>query len=87
MNINRIEINNLDAPELGIYANASEAELLHYVLADGRGRSSRKSEDGGVQELSYRSDLEVVRPEIVAPLGDAVGFVHHDERNGQDVQV
>ena len=30
MNINRTEIENLDAPELGIYANASEAELLHY---------------------------------------------------------
>ena len=55
----------------------AEAQLVHNVRAH-RGRGcGREGDDGSVDQLTKRADLEVVRTEIVAPLRDAVRFVHH----------
>ncbi len=35
MNLNLIEVNDLEAPQLAVYAHASEAELLHFYEPDG----------------------------------------------------
>ena len=50
------------------------------VLADAGGRRGRKGEYGRVPEVPHGAWQEqVVRPEVVAPLRDAVGLVHHEK--------
>ena len=52
------------------------------VLADAGGRRGRKGEHGRVPEVPHGARQEqVVGAEVVAPLRDAVGLVHHEQAN------
>ena len=58
-----------------------EGKPLHDVFRHDRGRGRRESDDRRVDPAADLPDFQVVRPEIIAPLRDTVGFVHHDEGN------
>ena len=64
-----------------------EGELLHDVVRDFRGRRRGQGDHGRGNALADLSDRKVVRAEVIAPLGDAVGLVHDDEADGEDVEV
>ena len=57
-----------------------QAELRDDIAADARGRGGgERVEAGRRQRLAQARQLAVLRPEIVSPLADAVGFVDRDE--------
>ena len=59
-----------------------QAELGGDVLPDAGGRCRRvRMKTDPRQKLPQPAELPVLRPEIVAPLADAMGFVHGDEAN------
>ncbi len=59
-----------------------QAEPRQDLVADDRGRGGRAGEHARGREIGDQSaDLEVLRAEVVAPLADAVGLVHRDERD------
>ena len=53
------------------------------VLANALGRRRGERRDGGApgQCVQKVRDLEIARPEVLPPLGDAVRLVHGDQRN------
>ena len=57
-----------------------ESEPGHDLVADDRRRGGGAGEDARRRELGQdRPQLEVLRPEVVAPFADAVGLVHGDQ--------
>ena len=59
----------------------AEAEADEDLVADDRGGGRGAGEDARRAQLGEeRADLQVVGPEVVAPLADAVGLVHGHER-------
>ncbi len=63
---------------------AAGAELFrdvgrHARVGGGRGREHRHT---GREVGEHGAQPAVVRPEVVAPVGDAVGLVHHQEPGG-----
>ena len=64
-----------------------ESEPVHDVVRDGGRRRGREGDDGRLHRGPEDADLEVFRPEIVAPLRDAVRLVHDDVGDVQDGQV
>ena len=60
---------------------AAEAEADEYLVAHDRRRRGGAREDARRPQLLEQSaDLQVLRPEVVPPLADAVGLVDRDER-------
>jgi hypothetical protein len=65
-----------------------QAEALHDLLAHGRGGGRREGEHRRAPErLGRRAQAQVVRPEVVAPLGDAVRLVDHQQRRAGDGEL
>jgi hypothetical protein len=66
-----------DADDLGVL----HPHLRHHVVGHRRGGSGRQAEDrGAAQHVGRALEAEVRRPEIVTPLGHAVGLVHGEQR-------
>ena len=64
-----------------------EAQAVHDVVAHyGRCRGG-EGDDRGVYTVSEFANLQVVGTEVVAPLGDAVGFVHHNVGDFEHAQI
>jgi hypothetical protein len=60
-----------------------QAEQAEEVVLHTRGGGGRQRErDGRAEFAAGLGDVEVVRSEIVAPLRHAMGFVHHQEAEG-----
>ena len=58
----------------------AEVQLLDDVAADRVGGRGSQGDRSGVAQLAAEmAQPGVVRPEIVAPLADAVGFVHRQQ--------
>lgn len=65
----------------GLLEGHTFVELQHtnYILLNRRGGSGSQGYQGDTGELPLEEvELEVVWPVIVTPLGNAVGFVHHE---------
>ena len=56
----------------------TEAQAGHDVVGDGRGGCGRNGNHGGIDAVAELSDVEVVRAEVIAPLGDAVRLIDDD---------
>ena len=56
----------------------AEGKLVHDVLRHARGCRGRQRDHGDVERFTQLIDGQVVRTEVVAPLRDAVRFVHDD---------
>ena len=41
----------------------------------------RERGQGNVQRIPQRADTQVIRPEVMAPLTDTMGFVHRNHRH------
>ena len=58
----------------------AESESLLYVVHHLRRSRCGKSKHGSVGfQLPYIDNFEVRRPEVIAPLADAMGFIYCDE--------
>ena len=65
-----------------------EKQFLLDVADHFRCGGGGEGEDGNLRkELPYFGNFEIGRTEVVAPLGDAVGFVHGQHRHGHSLQV
>ena len=65
---------------------AERQPVAQIRLNTGRGRGSQ-SQAGRIREfLAQAADFKIVGPEIVAPLGNAVRFVDHQQRDPQRPQ-
>ena len=63
-----------------IHARAHESELLHDILRyTWRGSGGQGQHRNGTELALEAGELTVRGSEVVAPLADAVGFVHGDE--------
>ena len=65
----------------------AEAELVHYVRRHLRRCRGGEGYHRSVHDATQRPYLKIVRAEVVAPLGYAVGFVHNYEVYGEEVAV
>ena len=65
-----------------VYARTSaQAGPFGHILAHARCRSSREGECRWIsQSLASDAEPQVGRPEVMAPLGNAMGFIHAQER-------
>ena len=64
-----------------------KAQPLHDVLRHFRGGRGGEGDHRGVHLFAELPDEEIVRAEVVPPLGDTVGLVHHDVGHVEDAQV
>jgi hypothetical protein len=65
-------------------ARVAHRQPLDDLIPDGRRRRGGEREDGRAPEgLGHRAELEVLRPEVVPPLGDAVGLVDDQQRRSR----
>ena len=55
-----------------------ETKLVHYVLGNWRSSRSGKGNHGGLHTLAELTYLQIIRTEVIAPLGNAMRLVHHD---------
>ena len=68
---------------------AQRQPLAHVRLDARRGGGGERQAGRLVEFTAQAADLHIVGAEIVAPLGNAVGFIHHQQRNeagAQDTQ-
>ena len=67
--------------------SGGQAEPREDLVADDRGRGGRAGEHARGREVGdQRADPEILRAEVVAPLADAVGLVHRDQRDADLVE-
>ena len=64
-----------------------ESEPVHDVFRDRGRRRGGEGNHGCIDTAAEGADFQVLGPEVITPLRDAVRLVHDDERNGEDGEV
>ena len=64
-----------------------ESQSVLDIVRHRRRSRGRKGDDRSVHQFPQFADAQVVRPEIIAPLGDAMCLVHHDIADVHHLQV
>ena len=70
-----------------MFVRIAQTELLDDVMADALGGAGGKGGDRAVGEkFAEAAELAIFGAEVVAPLGDAMGFVNGEERDGDTAE-
>ena len=64
-----------------------EGQLLHNVFGNTGGGRGGEGDDRGMDSLPQLPDLQVIRPEIISPLGYTMGLIYDYITDIQDFQV
>ena len=65
----------------------TEGQLVHNVFADCRRCCGGERDDRSAHHLADLPYLQIVRAEIITPLGDTVRLVHHQKGNGKHIEI
>ena len=77
------DVSQIGAAKAGdVFVGITEAELLDDIVADALSRAGGEGDDGEVRKkFAEAAKLAVLGAEVVAPFGDAMGFVDGEEGN------